>query len=165
MKYIITMITLVLVVISISGCAGKFRGGDMGSRIYNKYDKTSEGLITQESYEKVAVSRFERIDLNSDGNATKQESKKSRFGKFMPGIMSYWFKKNDINSDDIVEKPEMLTTSDIEFKAIDTNNDNLVSKDEMKTYHKNEIFDRIDLNNDEVISRKEFINAKSPFEK
>ena len=165
MKHIVMITALVAVGLMSSGCAGKFRGGDMSSHMYNKYDQTEEGLVTEASYTEVAVSRFERTDDNGDNNVTRQESEESRFGRFMPGIMEHWFNKNDINNDEIVEKPEMLTTTAGEFKAIDTNKDNLVSQEEMKVYRKNEIFDAIDANGDGVVTRAEFQASKSPFEK
>ncbi|MEA2091783.1 MAG: hypothetical protein U9O83_05420 [Campylobacterota bacterium] len=161
----VMIITALVVGLMSSGCAGKFRGGDMSSHMFNKYDQTEEGLVTESSYIEVAISRFERTDDNGDNNVTKKESEESRFGQFMPGVMEHWFDKNDINSDNIVEKPEMLTTTSKEFIAMDTNKDSLLSKDEMKVYRKNEIFDVVDTNNDGVVTREEFQKSKSPFEK
>ncbi len=160
------MMITVLVVIGLmsSGCAGKFRGGDMSSHMFNKYEQTEEGLVTETSYTEVAVSRFERLDSDDDDNVTRAESTESRFAQFMPGIMEHWFEKNDINSDDVVEKPEMSTTTAKEFIAMDTNKDDLLSKEEMKSYRKGELFDAMDSDGDGVLTRAEFQSSKSPFE-
>lgn len=165
MKNVMVITVLVVIGLMSSGCAGKFRGGDMSSHMFDKYEQTEEGLVTEASYTEVALSRFERLDGDADDNVTREESIESRFGQFMPGIMGHWFEKNDINSDDVVEKPEMSTTTAKEFIAMDTNKDDLLSKEEMKSYRKGEIFDAMDSDGDGVLTRAEFQTAKSPFEK
>ncbi len=165
MKTVITITALVAVVLMSSGCAGKYRGGDMSSHMFNKYERNDNNLVTEKVYTDVAVSRFERTDANDDNRVTKQESEESRFAKFMPGIMEHCFERNDINSDNVVERSEMLTTTSKDFLQTDTNNDKLMSQDEMKVYKRNQIFDVIDTNNDDLITRDEFQSSKSPFEK
>ncbi len=101
---------------------------------------------------------FERLDLNKDGEITREEADGAREARF---------KEADSNGDGLLSQEEMTAAREARsaerqqrrFEKLDTNKDGLLSQEEMAAGPRGErhagMFDRVDTNEDGKITREE----------
>jgi Ca2+-binding EF-hand superfamily protein len=154
---------LITGVIFTAGCMGKFSHGDIGNKMFSKYDTNEDGYLNEKEYVDVALSRFDRADDNEDGTVTKDELKDNRIAKIIPDFIDNYFKKNDLNSDGIVTKNEIINQTKEDFVSSDIDGDSKLTKDEMKAFRMESRFNKIDTDKDGVISKDEYKKQKTPF--
>lgn len=141
-RYLVLSSIAVVTLIMAVGCDDKFKHGGFEKKMFSKFDANGDGMVNQEEYLNMAVSRFERADENKDDKLSKEELKESRVAKRFPYIIEDYFKRNDTNNDDIISKEELTQGTHKQFKNVDSNNDNQLSAEEMKAHAKSYRTDR-----------------------
>lgn len=153
------------IVVSSTGCVGKFGKGNFANKMFSKFDDNKDGFVDKTEYFAISTSRFKRADNNGDKKVSKEESKDTFIAKRFPSKIEKWFTRNDIDKDGFISYDEMREDSRKEFLAQDINNDSKLSQSEMNKYRNDKRFKSIDTNNDGSISKEEYSNIKSLFSK
>ncbi len=153
------------IVLSSTGCAGKFGKGNFADKMFSKFDDDKDGFVDKTEFFAISTSRFKRTDDNGDSKISKKESQETFIAKRFPSKIKKWFIRNDTNKDGFISSDEMREDSRKEFLAQDINNDSKLSQTEMTKYRNDQRFKSIDTNNDGSISKKEYSNTKTPFSK
>jgi Ca2+-binding EF-hand superfamily protein len=101
---------------------------------------------------------FERLDLNKDGEITREEAEGAREARFA---------ETDTDGDGLISPAEMTAAREAKaaerqqrrFEKLDTNKDGLLSQEEMAESRRGQrhagMFDRVDANDDGKITREE----------
>ena len=160
-RNVLSGLVVIAVVLTSTGCAGKFGHAKFEDKMFSKFDEDKDGSVDKTEYLEVSSTRFERADDNGDSKVSKEESENTFIAKRFPSKMQKWFYANDINKDGYISTDEMKKSSKEEFLLQDTNGDSKLSKGEMSEYRKSERFKSIDRDNDGSISKDEYSKSKS----
>lgn len=129
-KLIIGTLVIAGIALVVSGCSK----GNMGDKMFSKFDSDSDGFVDKTEYFSMSSGRFDRADTNDDKKVTIEELKDTFIAKRFPKRVDIWFEKSDLDGDNTVSYMEMRKKSKSEFDAQDTNEDGKLSLVEMKGY-------------------------------
>ncbi|MEA1880483.1 MAG: hypothetical protein U9N11_07560 [Campylobacterota bacterium] len=129
-KIIIGTVAVIGLAFVVNGCSK----GNMGDRMFSKFDSDSDGFVDKTEYFAISSARFERADDNNDEKVTQKEINDTFIAKKFPKKVATWLKESDLDGDNTVNYMEMRKKSKGEFDAQDTNKDGKLSLVEMKEY-------------------------------
>lgn len=144
MRKLISLVVLMMVAVPVEAMPSYDPEGT-ADRILSVKDANKDGVISADEYERLALTKFRKIDADSDGMLSGEEVYNDRYkdrpmmknlksqdvrDKIISSLMKRW----DTNGDLQISESEKLEPVRNEFLRIDRDLDKIITRDELISF-------------------------------